>query len=107
MKKNYNIFFLLTFTVLICMSCSGNGNIIPADEKFIQYTVTTNFESGGNKVITFGTPDIGGTKFYYISKNSEQSLPSVSYTHLRAHETDSYLVCRLLLEKKNKMIFIY
>ena len=25
----------------------------------------------------------------------------VSYTHLRAHETDSYLVCRLLLEKKN------
>src|SRR5665647_3735245 len=27
-------------------------------------------------------------------------LHSVSYTHLRAHETDSYLVCRLLLEKK-------
>src|SRR5680860_1232500 len=27
-------------------------------------------------------------------------IPSVSYTHLRAHETDSYLVCRLLLEKK-------
>ena len=26
-------------------------------------------------------------------------LSSVSYTHLRAHETDSYLVCRLLLEK--------
>ena len=27
------------------------------------------------------------------------SLSTVSYTHLRAHETDSYLVCRLLLEK--------
>src|SRR5665647_531630 len=27
-------------------------------------------------------------------------LEAVSYTHLRAHETDSYLVCRLLLEKK-------
>src|SRR5665647_3195 len=27
---------------------------------------------------------------------------AVSYTHLRAHETDSYLVCRLLLEKKKK-----
>src|SRR5665647_291741 len=26
-------------------------------------------------------------------------LGAVSYTHLRAHETDSYLVCRLLLEK--------
>ena len=28
----------------------------------------------------------------------------VSYTHLRAHETDSYLVCRLLLEKKKNSI---
>src|SRR5665647_3873376 len=27
-------------------------------------------------------------------------VESVSYTHLRAHETDSYLVCRLLLETK-------
>ena len=27
---------------------------------------------------------------------------TVSYTHLRAHETDSYLVCRLLLEKKKE-----
>ena len=26
-------------------------------------------------------------------------IDAVSYTHLRAHETDSYLVCRLLLEK--------
>src|SRR5680860_1196363 len=25
-------------------------------------------------------------------------IGAVSYTHLRAHETDSYLVCRLLLE---------
>ena len=31
------------------------------------------------------------------------SLP-VSYTHLRAHETDSYLVCRLLLEKKKRLL---
>src|SRR5680860_1006811 len=30
------------------------------------------------------------------------SWEAVSYTHLRAHETDSYLVCRLLLEKKKK-----
>ena len=29
---------------------------------------------------------------------------SVSYTHLRAHETSLHLVCRLLLEKKNKKI---
>src|SRR5664279_2047390 len=34
------------------------------------------------------------------SKWKERFGPAVSYTHLRAHETDSYLVCRLLLEKK-------
>src|SRR5680860_1896604 len=30
------------------------------------------------------------------SFSSLPSTPPVSYTHLRAHETDSYLVCRLL-----------
>ena len=29
-----------------------------------------------------------------------KSLKTVSYTHLRAHETKANLVCRLLLEKK-------
>ena len=33
----------------------------------------------------------------------QNSINSVSYTHLRAHETDSYLVCRLLLEKKIRL----
>src|SRR5678815_476162 len=28
---------------------------------------------------------------------------TVSYTHLRAHETPEHLVCRLLLEKKKKI----
>ena len=36
-----------------------------------------------------------------IMREDEQLKEPVSYTHLRAHETDSYLVCRLLLEKKN------
>ena len=30
-------------------------------------------------------------------------ISSVSYTHLRAHETVLDLVCRLLLEKKKKI----
>src|SRR5678816_1565157 len=30
---------------------------------------------------------------------------TVSYTHLRAHETPEHLVCRLLLEKKNYFFF--
>src|SRR5678815_3009751 len=31
-------------------------------------------------------------------------IHTVSYTHLRAHETPEHLVCRLLLEKKKKNI---
>src|SRR5678816_4300141 len=34
-------------------------------------------------------------------KNLLVSILSISYTHLRAHETPEHLVCRLLLEKKN------
>ena len=41
------------------------------------------------KVAIWSCPDLKGP-----------DLVTVSYTHLRAHETDSYLVCRLLLEKK-------
>ena len=35
---------------------------------------------------------------------SGMTSPSVSYTHLRAHETPEHLVCRLLLEKIFLMI---
>eukprot|EP00658_Telonema_sp_P-2_P063791 TRINITY_DN5258_c0_g1_i4.p1 TRINITY_DN5258_c0_g1~~TRINITY_DN5258_c0_g1_i4.p1 ORF type:complete len:116 (-),score=8.42 TRINITY_DN5258_c0_g1_i4:70-417(-) len=35
--------------------------------------------------------------YMFVYKNR-----SVSYTHLRAHETPEHLVCRLLLEKKKK-----
>ena len=38
----------------------------------------------------------------FISSGS--AIVAVSYTHLRAHETEADLVCRLLLEKK-KIIF--
>eukprot|EP00831_Metopus_contortus_P001247 TRINITY_DN10455_c0_g1_i9.p1 TRINITY_DN10455_c0_g1~~TRINITY_DN10455_c0_g1_i9.p1 ORF type:complete len:142 (-),score=39.15 TRINITY_DN10455_c0_g1_i9:37-462(-) len=40
---------------------------------------------------------------YTVStKLTEAFSESVSYTHLRAHETSLHLVCRLLLEKKKK-----
>ena len=41
-----------------------------------------------------------------ISERNGQLIGAVpvSYTHLRAHETDSYLVCRLLLEKTQHVI---
>src|SRR5665647_3478546 len=42
-----------------------------------------------------------GTWKEVLEKSKQTGKPifvAVSYTHLRAHETDSYLVCRLLLE---------
>src|SRR5665647_3554068 len=49
-------------------------------------------------VVTIHNGHITDLRYYY----SHTSKEPVSYTHLRAHETDSYLVCRLLLEKKKK-----
>src|SRR5680860_1551665 len=59
---------------------------------------------------TLHTNDAPGALSRLTEMGIEPFLPasavacvSVSYTHLRAHETDSYLVCRLLLEKKQNI----
>src|SRR5678816_2976494 len=41
---------------------------------------------------------------YDIKVNNPDHYNSVSYTHLRAHETPEHLVCRLLLEKKKTTV---
>mgnify|MGYP003380697226 CR=1 FL=1 len=51
----------------------------------------------GGSWVTALTSDLGGGKF--------DGAHPVSYTHLRAHETVLDLVCRLLLEKKQKHTF--
>src|SRR5665647_1336666 len=52
------------------------------------YKVTNALQAGVNLM------NLAGTELY-----ADAYVPGpVSYTHLRAHETDSYLVCRLLLE---------
>ena len=43
---------------------------------------------------------VGAWRIELYSDPELAAEAAVSYTHLRAHETDSYLVCRLLLEKK-------
>src|SRR5680860_1748419 len=80
-------------------------------------TVAIGFLSGvawitGNTLLGLEVPDeIRGRTFAFVGSMIRLALAlvlaiapltagPVSYTHLRAHETDSYLVCRLLLEKK-------
>ena len=50
-----------------------------------------------NDILGFVLYDLEGKPHRFVWGGG--NLRSVSYTHLRAHETDSYLVCRLLLEK--------
>ena len=57
--------------------------------------------TNGNRLTTYVIEGERGEGQICIN-GAAAHLMTVSYTHLRAHETDSYLVCRLLLEKKNK-----
>eukprot|EP00831_Metopus_contortus_P042463 TRINITY_DN33660_c0_g1_i1.p2 TRINITY_DN33660_c0_g1~~TRINITY_DN33660_c0_g1_i1.p2 ORF type:complete len:119 (+),score=2.06 TRINITY_DN33660_c0_g1_i1:148-504(+) len=45
--------------------------------------------------------NISKISFSIFTPHYFEYLITVSYTHLRAHETSLHLVCRLLLEKKN------
>ena len=43
---------------------------------------------------------LGETNYKFEEMEDGTGILAVSYTHLRAHETEADLVCRLLLEKK-------
>ena len=57
-----------------------------------------------------GGPGSQMQRIYYGSERTKQMAvmgsTAVSYTHLRAHETVLEPVCRLLLEKKKKKIYV-
>src|SRR5664279_1500592 len=63
-----------------------------------------------DQAVTVAVPDQGdrdgadevGQVGRAMTVDRRDGIAPVSYTHLRAHETDSYLVCRLLLEKKKQ-----
>src|SRR5665647_1417762 len=64
-----------------------------------------NNSDGKRNAETFNRPSAeivqdhtGNQRGYMRIQDSHKGPLTVSYTHLRAHETDSYLVCRLLLE---------
>ena len=58
--------------------------------------IATNKEEKGLPVVTIPEGDYGS----FRADVTKDGYKTVSYTHLRAHETPEQLVCRLLLEKK-------
>src|SRR5678816_2335135 len=79
---------------------SGNARsaVFPALSRALESSFTTysSNASAGDK------PLVNGNVCSSCSFISSYTFSSVSYTHLRAHETPEHLVCRLLLEKKKK-----
>src|SRR5665647_332485 len=81
-----------------------NDTLLIFDEVITGFRLCT----GGAQCLYNVTPDlttlgkIVGGGFPIGVFGGKKEIMAVSYTHLRAHETDSYLVCRLLLEKKKK-----
>ena len=85
-----------------------NDNVASDDVGTFQYNAQTNycFIYKGLSDVQWGAPN--ATRIYFDATFSDMSYQNdsgtVSYTHLRAHETKANLVCRLLLEKKKQNI---
>src|SRR5665647_3048807 len=77
-KINELIDFSFIYKELVDKYCSNNGRMAESPVRMFKYLLL--------KTI-YAVSDVD------VVERSR----SVSYTHLRAHETDSYLVCRLLL----------
>ena len=73
---------------------------IPGFEKYMN----SSRARGLTYAIYVGKKNIGADDLEFPNNGREIHIVpvSVSYTHLRAHETGRNLVCRLLLEKKKK-----
>src|SRR5680860_399097 len=75
-----------------------SGMIRPAHVVLAEHRESTGWHPKANGLSAILMCRTVGTKLAPDSRhNLEYSPGAVSYTHLRAHETDSYLVCRLLL----------
>ena len=57
-----------------------------------------------SRTVRWGYGPPSGPPNAWPNFNDRTGTHAVSYTHLRAHETVLDLVCRLLLEKKNKYL---
>src|SRR5664279_1631084 len=82
---------------------NGSGPLVEwlADRYGLPFDVVDNFNYPGHSALRMhGLPSRTGRELIDRLRSAAEAddiviLTTVSYTHLRAHETDSYLVCRL------------
>ena len=95
---------------LVVQAGTGTGKTIgylvpaiPAGKTVVVATATKALQDQlAGKDLPFLQAHLGKGFEWAVLKGRSNYLCTVSYTHLRAHETVLDLVCRLLLEKKNK-----
>src|SRR5674476_1487579 len=96
----------------VCVNCRRSGQIEPFKFKgtgeIVTYTLihtaAEGFESQAPYTLAIIKLDEGPSLTSQVVGDPEKMhIGTVSYTHLRAHETGRNLVCRLLLEKKKTM----
>ena len=85
---------ILPFLLLMALFSLRLGQMLPVFRRWCR-RYAAHFTAVGAAVYT--TARVNAALFF------GRCCKPVSYTHLRAHETDSYLVCRLLLEKKRAL----
>src|SRR5665647_3118999 len=76
--------------------CNWQIGCVPSRPLLVSYEVYAFDHSVRTAWLDTQRGFFNGTSLCLKVHGRESSVP-VSYTHLRAHETDSYLVCRLLL----------
>ena len=104
---NHTLEVRLTASLPYFAAMTTHASTFPSPEWTVrtfgdEWTKPGNIVGNGAYVLTEHIPNETATRerntMYW---NNDATIIAVSYTHLRAHETGAYLVCRLLLEKKN------
>src|SRR5665647_1555550 len=93
LTKILSVLLLFSFIMFVtAASASGNTHIdASAHVRDASASESNGYGSRDSKIGSLSGSQYGHKEGY------NDGLEAVSYTHLRAHETDSYLVCRLLL----------
>ena len=98
------IIVMVILGIMAAVAVPKMGNVITQSAEAAEEAILAQLESAAeikalDNVLLNGVKTYPSNPFNELEKKPD-GYTTVSYTHLRAHETGRNLVCRLLLEKK-------